>query len=88
MIGRLRRCKDKIEQSKAEEAAQSVVPGTVRVAAEQAENFPARHETYGKYGIGLHRKCLCALKEGDVAGLCALQSCYAAVGNYKTSWKI
>ena len=30
---------DKIEQSKAEEAAQSVVPGTVRVAAEQAENF-------------------------------------------------
>lgn len=30
---------DKIEQSKAEEAAQSVVPGTVRAAAEQAENF-------------------------------------------------
>ena len=51
---------DKIEQSKVEEAAQSVVPGTVRAAAEQAEKFPARHETYGKYGIGLHRKCLCA----------------------------
>ena len=30
---------DKIEQSKVEEAAQSVVPGTVRAAAEQAENF-------------------------------------------------
>ena len=30
---------DKIEQSRAEEAAQSVVPGTVRAAAEQAENF-------------------------------------------------
>lgn len=30
---------DKIEQFKAEEAAQSVVPGTVRAAAEQAENF-------------------------------------------------
>ena len=30
---------DKIEQSKAAEAAQSVVPGTVRAAAEQAENF-------------------------------------------------
>ena len=30
---------DKIEQSKAEEAAQSVVSGTVRAAAEQAENF-------------------------------------------------
>ena len=22
--------------------------------------FPARHETYGKHGVGLHRKCLCA----------------------------
>lgn len=51
---------DKIEQSKAEEAAQSVVPGTVRAAARTGRKFPARHETYGKYGIGLHRKCLCA----------------------------
>lgn len=30
---------EKIEQSKAEESVQSVVPGTVRAAAEQAENF-------------------------------------------------
>ena len=30
---------DKIEQFKAEESVQSVVPGTVRAAAEQAENF-------------------------------------------------
>lgn len=33
------RCKSKIEQSQAEESAESVVPGTVRAAAEQAENF-------------------------------------------------
>ena len=30
---------EQIEQSKAEESAESVVPGTVRAAAEQAENF-------------------------------------------------
>lgn len=30
---------DKIEQFKAEESVKSVVPGTVRAAAEQAENF-------------------------------------------------
>ena len=30
---------EQIEQSKAEESTQSVVPGTVRAAAEQAENF-------------------------------------------------
>lgn len=35
----LTQVQDKIEQFKAEESVKSVVPGTVRAAAEQAENF-------------------------------------------------
>ena len=36
---RISEVQEQIEQSKAEESAESVVPGTVRAAAEQAENF-------------------------------------------------
>ena len=36
---RISEVQEQIEQSKAEESVQSVVPGTVRAAAEQAENF-------------------------------------------------
>ena len=36
---RISEMQEQIEQSKAEESTQSVVPGTVRAAAEQAENF-------------------------------------------------
>ena len=36
---RISEVQEQIEQSKAEESAQSLVPGTVRAAAEQAENF-------------------------------------------------
>ena len=36
---RIAEVQEKIEQSKVEESVQSVVPGTVRAAAEQAENF-------------------------------------------------
>lgn len=36
---RIAAVQEKIEQSKVEESVQSVVPGTVRAAAEQAENF-------------------------------------------------
>ena len=36
---RISEVQEQIEQSKAEESTQSVVPGTVRAAAEQAENF-------------------------------------------------
>ena len=36
---RISEVQEQIEQSKAEESTQSLVPGTVRAAAEQAENF-------------------------------------------------
>ena len=36
---RISEVQEQIEQSKVEESAESVVPGTVRAAAEQAENF-------------------------------------------------
>lgn len=36
---RISEVQEQIEQSQAEESAESVVPGTVRAAAEQAENF-------------------------------------------------
>ena len=36
---RISEVQEQIEQSKAEESAESVVPGTVRAAAEQVENF-------------------------------------------------
>ena len=36
---RISEVQEQIEQSQAEESGESVVPGTVRAAAEQAENF-------------------------------------------------
>lgn len=44
---------EQIEQSKAEESTQSLVPGTVRAAAEQAENFSEWYKTYGKHGVSV-----------------------------------
>ena len=48
---RISEVQEQIEQSQAEESAESVVPG---------RKFPARDEAHSGYGVGLYRKCLCA----------------------------